>query len=189
LPRFRHEGGNDTRRRHLGRSAISLFDSFVEGQGRSPRQHYDTMTLDGIKEYPVAAMAAADCFLFLWVPLTLTPEVEPIMAAWDFVFSGSAFVWAKRTKRDLAWHMGCGFGTRKNVEVCWLGRRGNPKRLSCGVRELLIAPVREHSRKPDELYRRIEDFCSGPFVELFARQRRAGWTSIGDEVGLFGDAS
>jgi N6-adenosine-specific RNA methylase IME4 len=79
--------------------------------------------------------------------------------------------------------------TRKNVEVCWLGRRGNPKRLSCGVRELLIAPVREHSRKPDEIYQRIEDFCSGPFVELFARQRRPGWLSIGDEVDRFGGAS
>jgi N6-adenosine-specific RNA methylase IME4 len=53
------------------------------------------------------------------------------------------------------------------------------------VRELIVASVREHSRKPDEIYGRIEDFCAGPFVELFARQTRAGRDSWGlrkDEV-------
>jgi N6-adenosine-specific RNA methylase IME4 len=144
------------------------------------------MPLDAIKALPIVEMAATDCFLFAWIPLPLTPEVVPIMAAWGFTFSGTAFAWAKRTPRDLGWHMGCGYGTRKNVEVCWLGRRGNPKRLSGGVRELLIAPVREHSRKPDEVYARIEEFCAGPFVEIFARMRRPGWTSLGNELDRFG---
>jgi hypothetical protein len=116
------------------------------------------MTLDQIRALPIAEMAAPDCFLFVWIPLPFTPQVAPIMSAWGFNFSGSAFVWAKRTSRDLAWHMGGGFGTGKNAEVCWLGRRGNPKRLSCGVRELIVAPVREHSRKPDEQYARMAEY-------------------------------
>ena len=75
--------------------------------------------------------------------------------------------------------------TRKNVEISWLGRRGKPKRLSTSLRELIIAPRREHSRKPDEQYQRIEQFCAGPYVELFARTRRAGWHQWGDELGCF----
>jgi N6-adenosine-specific RNA methylase IME4 len=57
--------------------------------------------------------------------------------------------------------------------------------MSAGVRELIVAPVREHSRKPDETYQRIEQFCAGPYVELFARQRRPNWDSWGDQVGKF----
>jgi N6-adenosine-specific RNA methylase IME4 len=81
--------------------------------------------------------------------------------------------------------MGGGYGTRKNVEVCWLGRRGSPQRKSKGVRELIIAPRREHSRKPDEVDSRIEALCDGPYLEMYARQRWPGWTCIGDEVGKF----
>lgn len=81
--------------------------------------------------------------------------------------------------------MGGGYGTRKNAEICWLGRRGNPKRRSRDVRELIVAPRREHSRKPDEQYGRIERLCAGPYLELFARQQRPGWIALGDEVNKF----
>jgi len=81
--------------------------------------------------------------------------------------------------------MGNGYGTRHNAEDCWLGRRGKPQRKSKGVRELIVAPVREHSRKPDEVYQRIEALCAGPYVELFARQQWPGWICVGDEIGKF----
>ena len=81
--------------------------------------------------------------------------------------------------------MGGGYSTRHNVEVCWLGRRGGPRRKSAAVRELIIAPRREHSRKPDEVYRRIEALCDGPYVELFARQQWPGWICVGDEAEKF----
>jgi len=53
------------------------------------------------------------------------------------------------------------------------------------VRELILAPRREHSRKPDEFYRRVEQYCEGPFADLFAREQRPGWDVWGDEVGRF----
>ena len=81
--------------------------------------------------------------------------------------------------------MAGGYSTRKNVEICWLGRRGKPRRKSAGVRELIVAPVREHSRKPDEIYQRIEALCAGPYLELWARQQWPGWICIGDEIGKF----
>jgi N6-adenosine-specific RNA methylase IME4 len=82
--------------------------------------------------------------------------------------------------------MGLGHTTRANVELCWLARRGNPHRLDMGVRELIVAPARQHSRKPDETYQRIEQFCAGPYVELFARQQWPGWICVGHENEKFG---
>ncbi|WP_271523283.1 MT-A70 family methyltransferase [Bradyrhizobium sp. CCBAU 53380] len=156
-----------------------------KGEGRSPQSHYQCPALKELFDLPVADCAAVDCFLFLWVPLRSVVLVEPLMRAWGFKFSGSAFTWAKQNKRGVSFFMGTGYITRHNVEVCWLGRHGNPKRKSKNVRELIVAPIREHSRKPDEVYRRIEALSDGPYLELFARQQWPGWTCVGDEAGKF----
>jgi N6-adenosine-specific RNA methylase IME4 len=183
--------------------AVRYVTRSPKGQGRAPSRHYVDMTPDEIMAMPVSECAGDDCFLFLWLPNPHIRLLEPIMSAWGFTFSGSAFAWAKTTKNAVVtpisvtaapgaktpWHTGMGYTTRKNIELCWLGRRGKPKRLDRGVRELVISPVREHSRKPDEVYSHIERFCPGPWVELFARQRRDGWVSLGDEVDRFENAA
>jgi N6-adenosine-specific RNA methylase IME4 len=156
-----------------------------KSEGRTPQHHYRCEAFDKLAAVPVASVAKPDCFLFLWVPPRSVFVVEPLMNAWGFVYSGSGFVWIKPNKSGFGWAMGGGYGTRKNVEVCWLGRRGEPQRKSKGVRELIVAPRREHSRKPDEIYSGIEEFCKGPFLELYARQRWPGWACVGDEVGKF----
>jgi len=102
-----------------------------------------------------------------------------------FKYSGKAFTWAKQNPSGRGWHFGLGFTTRKNTESCWFGRRGKPKILAHDVSELIVVPRREHSRKPDEQYERVERLCAGSYLELFARQPRPGWTSWGDEVNLF----
>lgn len=159
------------------------------GEGRTPQAHYKCEAFDKLAAIPVASCAAPDCFLFCWVPLRSVFLVEPLMDAWGFKFSGTAFVWVKQNPRGVGWAMGGGYGTRKNAEICWLGRRGEPQRKSKGVRELIIAPRREHSRKPDEVYSRIEALCDGPYLEMNARQRWPGWVCVGDEVGKFKVAS
>ena len=143
------------------------------------------MTFEQLAAIPVANVAAADCFLLLWIPLRSVFLVKPLMRAWGFAFSGAGFTWVKQNRSGMGWFMGGGYGTRHNVEICWLGRRGSPRRKSAGVRELIIAPVREHSRKPDEIYLRVEALSNGPYIELFARQQWPGWTCVGDEVGKF----
>jgi N6-adenosine-specific RNA methylase IME4 len=157
----------------------------AKGEGRSPQKHYRCMPFERLAALPIAAIAAPNCFLFLWIPLRSVFLVEPLMRAWGFRFSGTAFVWAKQNKNGTGWFMSTGYVTRKNAEVCWLGRRGSPQRKSKSVRELIVAPLREHSRKPDEIYRRIEVLCDGPYVELFARQQWPGWTCVGDEQNKF----
>jgi N6-adenosine-specific RNA methylase IME4 len=74
---------------------------------------------------------------------------------------------------------------RHQTEIVLLARRGNCRRRRKDVRELILAPRREHSRKPDEFYRRVEQYCDGPFVDLFARERRPGWHTWGDETDKF----
>jgi N6-adenosine-specific RNA methylase IME4 len=160
----------------------------AKGEDRSPQRRYRCMSYDELIALPVAAIAAPDAFLFLWIPLRSVFLVEPFMNAWGFEFSGTAFVWVKPNKTKPGWTMGTGFGTRKNAEVCWLGRCGAPQRKSKGVHELIIAHRREHSRKPDEIYPRIEQLCAGPYCELFARQQWLNWTAWGDEVDLFDGA-
>lgn len=162
-----------------------------------PENHYQTMTIDAIKAMPVADVAARDCVLILWYVAPLLPEALDVGRAWGFKYKTSGFTWAKMrragSRRDLLherpdhklFPMGTGYWTRSNPEQCLLFTRGKPKRLSAGVRELIIAPRREHSRKPDEQYAGIEQLVAGPYLELFARAPRPGWTVWGNETTRF----
>ena len=80
-----------------------------------------------------------------------------------------------------------GFTTCKNAEDCLLFRTGMPQRMARDVHQVIVSPVREHSRKPDEAFTRIERFCPGPRVALFAREEREGWDTWGDQVGMFNE--
>lgn len=163
--------------------------------GRNARRHYSCMSLTDIAALPVGDYAADDAVLFLWIPgpfLAVGAHL-PIMKAWGFKPSGMGFVWIKLNPRaaslfmlksDLA--MGGGFTTRKGAEFCLLGKRGRSVRKDAGVHEVIIEPRREHSRKPNEAYKRIERYCDGPRVELFSRQDRPGWDTWGFEKGKFG---
>jgi len=141
-------------------------------------QPYDVMSLADIKALPIADVAAPNCLLFMWTVSHLQQPAFEVAAAWGFKPVSIAFVWDKG-------RMGMGYWTRQEVEICHLFKRGKPPRLSRGVRSVIRAPRREHSRKPDEQYGRIEALVGGPYLELFARQAWAGWSSWGNQVGKF----
>lgn len=162
------------------------------GKGRSPEAHYDCMSLEGIKALPVADWAAPDAVLLMWATDPLLPRALEVIKAWGFTYKTVGFYWAKLLPgRDAAamseadFFTGMGFWTRANPEMCLLATRGKPKRLAGNVRRLLIAPRREHSRKPDEAAARIEALCEGPYLEMFARSSRPGWDIWGAQAGLF----
>jgi N6-adenosine-specific RNA methylase IME4 len=148
----------------------------------SPCRHYATMSLDEIKALPVGELAANDCALFLWATDPLLPQALEVMAAWGFAFKTVGFYWVKTNLKSPGYSIGCGFWTRANPEMCLLGVRGRPRRISKGVRKLVVSPRRGHSQKPVEVLDRIEQLVAGPYLELFARDRRAGWSAWGDEV-------
>jgi N6-adenosine-specific RNA methylase IME4 len=129
-----------------------------------------------IASLPVGALAARDCALFLWTIDSHFAVALAVGRAWGFEYKTRAFEWFKGPK------IGMGYWTRKQTESCLLFTRGKPRRLGKGVRQVIEAPRREHSRKPDETYDRIEALVGGPYVELFARSRRPGWHAWGNEV-------
>jgi N6-adenosine-specific RNA methylase IME4 len=170
----------------------------AKGQGRSPSRHYRTHAPEALKALPLEAVLAKDAWGFFWWPDPHLPQLIEIMAALGFEFSGKAFTWIKlkpslvRGPRlmssadiEAMLHLGAGLTTRKNSESCWLGRRGKPKILSRAAREIIVAPVRDHSRKPDEFYHRVEAFCPGPRLDCFSRQTRPDWVAYGEEAGKF----
>ena len=155
-------------------------DAMVRQKGLAER-HYATMTLDDIKALPVESISATDAVLIMWVIDCMIPEALEVGAAWGFRFKTTGFTWRK-TRASGAEHIGLGYWGRGSTEQCFLFTRGHARRLSASVRKLIDAPVREHSRKPDEQYGRIEALLPGPYCELFARHRRAGWSSWGNQL-------
>lgn len=157
-----------------------------EGPDRSPDKHYKVMQLQDIMDLPVPDIAAEDSCLFLWATMPMLQHALKTMEAWGYTYKTVAFTWAKTTKYGK-WHCGLGYWTRANAELCLLGTRGHPKRISKGVRSLVVSQVREHSRKPDEVHQRIMDLTNGPYCELFGRRQIDGWTVWGNEVSKFNE--
>lgn len=166
---------------------------------RSPDSKYRTMALSDIESLPVAEYAARNSRLWFWVtgPFLAAGRHVPIMHAWGFEPTAIAIVWIKPVASkfnhgqlfidDTLFKMGGGYTTRQNAEYVVLGRRGNPpQRKSKAIRQIIVEPAREHSRKPEKFYNAVEQYADGPFLELFARSQRQGWTCRGDEVGKFG---
>jgi N6-adenosine-specific RNA methylase IME4 len=153
---------------------------------RSYIPHYRTMTLEEICALPVEVVAAADCVLFLWVVQAQLPQAHEVLRRWGFEFKTVAFAWfkgkAEEAAEDIRVSIGTGYWTRAGFEQCWLATRGNPRRLYADGRLVIIEPRREHSRKPDCVHDRIERLVAGPYLELFARRERAGWTTWGNEI-------
>lgn len=171
----------------------------AKGLEKSPEKHYPTMAIHDVMRMPVAAIAARDCHLWLWCPgpmVAVGAHCE-VMRAWGFTPSSDALVWVKTTDAAMPGRLvrfderlfafGQGKTTRKNVEYCFLGRKGAPPRISASIRQLILTPKREHSRKPHEARERIEAY-SGPCrlrIELFAREAAPGWSCWGNDTGKF----
>ena len=163
----------------------------AKGDGRSACRHYPVMKLKDLHALgrEIQRICSRDCHLFLWATGAHLMQAGALMESWGFEYSSIAFTWVKMNKRApaLFWDaasffIGMGHTTRKGTEVCLLGRRGRPRRLSRSVREVIFAPVGRHSAKPIETYDRIEQYAAGPMLELFARKTRAGWSAIGNEL-------
>ena len=164
----------------------------AKSKARHPSQHYATMTDAEIEALPVAELAAPDAALFLWISWPMLEHGLRVIGAWGFTYKTCAFAWLKAdvSTVDLFAEpkdadMMLGYWTRANSEVCLLATRGSPKRLNADVRQGIIEPRRQHSRKPSCVPERIERLVAGPYCELFARQRREGWDSWGNQLDRF----
>jgi N6-adenosine-specific RNA methylase IME4 len=142
-------------------------------------------TVAEIARLPVASLAADDCALLLWCTgphIAIGSDVE-VIRAWGFKPSTIAFVWVKQNRGDgRVRTRGQGCWTTANAEICFIATKGSPLRLAFDVRQVVFAPVGEHSAKPEEVRRRIERLFPGPYLELYGRKPVPGWTVWGNEI-------
>ena len=150
------------------------------------------MDNDKIALLPVNDLATENCVLFIWVSWPMLEDAFAVINGWGFRYKTCGFSWIKAKtdqidmfREDADVQVGLGYWTRSNSEVCLLATRGNPKRINADVRQGIIAPRREHSRKPDGIHERIERLVAGPYLELFARQKRPGWDVWGNQTDKF----
>lgn len=145
---------------------------------------YGTMALDDIKALPVSQACADTTHLYLWVPNALLPEGLAVLMAWGFQYK-SNIIWHKIRKDGGPDGRGVGFYFRNVTEVVLFGVRGkNARTLAPGRSQVNILKTqkREHSRKPDEFYNIVESCSPGPYLEMFARGSRPGWSTWGNQA-------
>jgi N6-adenosine-specific RNA methylase IME4 len=135
---------------------------------------YPTMTMDEIQALDVPGIAHTDCVLWLWTTNAFMEQAHQLIRGWGFQ-PKSILTWVKD-------HFGCGDWLRGQTEHCLLAVRGRPMVSLTHQSTALTAPLREHSRKPDEFYALVESLCPGSKAELFAREPRAGWAQHGHDV-------
>lgn len=164
---------------------------FTNRTGKMAPEHrrllrYPTMSLEDIAELPVSRIAKAKSHLYLWVPNALLPEGLEVMKRWGFQYKTN-IIWYKIRKDGGPDRRGVGFYFRNVTEVCLFGTRGTGIRTNQPGRtqpNVIVSRKSFHSRKPSEMYEIIEACSNGPFLELFSRARREGWTMWGNQAGL-----
>jgi site-specific DNA-methyltransferase (adenine-specific) len=147
--------------------------------------HYNTMTLEDIKNLPVNKIADKNCMLFLWTTFPNLQEGLDVMKAWGFDYRTLGFSWIKLNKKNRKPFFGIGYYTKSNCECCLIGVKGKPIIASNFVSSVLMSPREQHSKKPDIVREKIVELCGDiPRIELFARKRVENWDCWGDDQSL-----
>ena len=144
---------------------------------------YPTMSLQDIEDLPVEAITEDNAHLYLWVPNALLADGMQVMNNWGFTYKTN-IVWYKVRKDGGPDRRGVGFYFRNVTEMILFGVRGkNVRTLQPGRSQenIIVSQKREHSRKPDEQYKLIEECSRGARIELFARGPRDGWFVWGNQ--------
>ena len=147
---------------------------------------YPCVPIKDIQRFPIKQITKDNCALFLWATYPILPECIETLKRWGFRYVTIAFTWIKTNKKNGKPFFGMGNWTRANAEVCLFGLKGNLKRKSNKVTQVVMSPLREHSRKPDEIRDNIVELLGDlPRIELFARQTVKGWDCWGNETKKF----
>lgn len=154
----------------------------MHNRSRGANKYYPTMLTEDICKLQIPV--ADNAVLFLWACWPMMEDAFSVINAWGFEYKTLAWVWVKLNKNSMGFFTGMGYYTRANSEPCLLATRGNlPKPKARDIPALLVTPVREHSRKPDEQYKNIERlYPNMRYLELFARRKKDKWASWGNEI-------
>lgn len=145
---------------------------------------YPTMSVEDICALPVGDLAAPESHVFVWTfdHFVYDGTTKRVIEAWGFKALPRMFVWHKASA-------GLGMAVRPNHELIMVGRRGargfqstEGSLTSVQTWKQPYANGKIHSAKPDGMQDMVEQLCSGPYLELFARRQRLGWDSWGNEA-------
>lgn len=160
------------------------FGDKLPGETRGAAKQYTCMSVADHAAYMRPFCTADNAVLFCWRVAAMQPEALELCRLLDFTVKAE-LVWEKLTRTGKPW-FGMGRYVRASHEVCLIATRGRAFPEVRNVRSRFAAPVREHSRKPEEFFAIVEAmYPSSPKVELYARTPRDGWTPDGAELGKF----
>lgn len=181
----------------LGKFGTILADppwKFQNRTGKVAPEHkrlfrYDTMSNEDILAMPIEEVALPQSHLYLWVPNALVETGLQVLRAWGFEYK-TMVIWYKIRKDGGPDRRGVGFYFRNVTEIILFGVRGGLRtgKLGRSQENIILSQKRGHSRKPDEIFPIIEGCSPGPYLEIFARQKRKGWESWGNEIDKFDDS-
>ncbi len=164
------------------------FQDGLPGKTRGASKRYETMPTSQICarvgfEWPHLAPSS---ILFLWRVSAMQQDALDVVRAWGFEVK-SELVWVKLTRTGKPW-FAMGHYTRASHETCLIATHGRVKVRNRSIRSTFTARAPTdargryiHSAKPEVFYDIVEEMCGGPYVELFGRRRREGWTLIGNQ--------
>jgi len=156
----------------------------LKHHGGSADSHYDTMSIDDICNLPVDNISADNCALFLWGTWPLLPEALRVVESWGFTYKTCGFVWVKNYTNGKK-VLGMGNDTRGNTEFVLLAKKGRMIRIDNGISQYIESPIKEHSKKPDQVRQKIVQLYGDlPRIELFARTKIHGWDVFGNDEKL-----
>ena len=166
-----------------GPAPLNIREGWLAGDGKSRDLAYPTMTVEEIKELPVGELAQKDAHLYLWTINAYVEKAYEVVRDWGFKPS-TLLVWAKNP-------MGGGLGGTWGIstEFILFSRKGNLPATGRikgtwfnWKRRYNARGKPYHSAKPSDFQDLVEQVSPGPYIELFARQRRPGWDVWGNEV-------
>lgn len=167
------------------------YNDLISNGNRGAAFKYEVQSLDYLKKLPIQSIANPNGMLFMWVTGPMMKTGLELIDAWGFSFKSVAFTWVKVNKNKNSFFLGLGHLTRGNPEYCLIGinkikdKKTKLQKLSNSVENLVVSRIREHSRKPDIVRRKIVELLGDiPRIELFARQKFDGWDCWGNQVEI-----
>lgn len=146
-----------------------------DSNGRRAANPYPEMSIEEIKDLDIPA--SDNCILFFWTTQRFLKDGFDIINNYGFDYKGLV-VWNKED-------MGLGTYLRMQCEFCLIGFKGKPIWDAKNIRDIITEKGREHSRKPETLYRIIEENFVGRKLEYFSREKREGWDQFGNDKNKF----
>lgn len=149
------------------------------------RDKYPVLRIADLEQLPVGHLAARNSVLMLWCTKGHLADGLNLIDTWGFTYKTFG-IWGKTTSVGLVHNGGVGFWFRGADEIVLIGSKGRPINFGAGYRtkepSLYLSPKLGHSAKPDWMHRYAEKHCPGPYLELFATQKREGWEVLGNQA-------